>query len=148
MTWAVIQDLYARYGQEYVNKLGIRRNKNEEAGRYVASESQEEIDAVLNIALEDAKQLVLQKLSCIYSDYLKVNSLNFPYVKQWHIRLTIEILKVGGDCTQCDCEKFDEFLKCNKICTDDGICLVSNKSFISASKAVFECECHGRCSCC
>lgn len=140
MTWAIIQDLYDRYGNEYVNKLGIRNNYNQEAGQYVASEDQESIDRVLNTALEDAKHLIINKLSCLYSDYAKVNSLEFPSIKIWHIRMTIEVLKVGGDCTQCDCEDLSNFLKCNKVCTDDGICLTNSESFFSISKYKSDCE--------
>lgn len=148
MSWATSSDIYARYGEEYVNKLCIRRNWDEEAQQYVASESDEAKAEILNLALEDAKNLILQKLSCNFTNFSQVNSLDFPSILLWHIRMTIEVLKVGGDCTKCSCEEFDNFIKCNEVCTADGVCLIKKNSFISGSVAKFECECHGRCSCC
>ena len=148
MTWAAKEDLYARFGQEFINKLAIRRNYDEETESYVASEDDESIENVLNTALEDAKTLILGKLSCKFANFQIVNTMDFPSIKQWHIKMTIEVLKQGGDCTACDCTKLDEFL-CTNICTEDGFCLTSIKSFISVSKPHFPCEaCKGDCKCC
>lgn len=142
MTWATKEDLYARFGEKYINELGIRSNWSETAKAYVASESQTDIDKVLDLAIEDAKNLILQKLSCLYSDYQKVNTIDFPVLKQWHIQLIIDVLKIGGNCLACDCTKLDEFL-CKEICTPDGVCLRKNVTAISVSIPHYPCEACG-----
>lgn len=149
MSWATIKDLYARFGEEYVNKLGIRRNFDLETDSYVASEDCKSVKSVLETALADAKQLILYKLACKFKDYEKVNTTNFSIIKQWHIKTTIEILKVGGDCTSCDCEGLDGFINCGTVCTDDGVCLKKKVSGISVSVPKYPCEgCKGECKCC
>lgn len=147
-SWATKEDLYSRFGQEFVTKLAIRRNWNNELSMWVASEGPTDIGAILNLALEDAKNIILQRLSCLFSNYQAVNSSSFSALKYWHIKTTIEVLKANGDCTGCKCEDLDEFLKCNSLCDDSGFCLTKKTTFISASVAKFECECHGRCGCC
>lgn len=147
-SWATKEDLYARFGQEFVTKLAIRRNWDNESKIWVASEDPIDIGAILNLALEDAKNLILHRLSCFFSNYQSVNESSFSALKFWHIKTTIDVLKANGDCTSCKCEDLDEFLKCNNLCDDDGFCLTKNTTFISATVAKFECECIGGCSCC
>lgn len=140
MAWATKQDLYSRYGDELMDKLAVRRDWDEYTESYVANESTTTKEEMLDIALEDAKQLIINKLSCYFSDFVNVNTYDYPVLKQWHIKTAIELLKVGGDCSACNCEKLDEFLKCNTICTADGVCLKKKSTFISATEAVFDCE--------
>lgn len=149
-SWATIRDLYDRYGEEYVDKLAIRRNWNETAGSYVSDESREGKFRVICLALEDSKALIRRKLLCKYTSIEGLDSANFLGIKQWHIKLTIETLKIGGDCTSCECNAdLDKFIDCNSICTEDGVCLTSNKTFMVATVAHYPCEgCGDGCSCC
>ena len=152
MTWATIQDLYTRFGDEFVDKLAVRRTWNASLQDYVGNESREHLDLIIQTALDDAKSLLKQKLSCAYQNISILDEQTFSCIKQWHIKLTIDVLKVGGDCTSCKCEGLDDFLKCGSICSDDGNCLVSKSTFFSVSEAHFPCESCGcgesRCSCC
>lgn len=148
--WAVGADLYSRFGDEFVDKLAIRRKWNNVLNDYVADESQVGKDAVIALALDDAKAMILQKLSCYYSDLTSLDTLNYPAIKQWHILLTIETLKRGGQCYGCECiAPMEEYFKCGSVCSDNGVCLVSKKTFISATEAEFCCEVcdEGCCSC-
>lgn len=149
MTWALIEDLYARFGDEYVDKLAVRRKWDETIQDYVADQSEEARTEVLELALEDAKALILQKLSCLFSGLENLETSDFPAIKIWHIKMTIEVLKKGGDCTACDCAALDEFLKCGSVCTEDGVCLSKKSTFITVSDSQFPCECFpkGCCSC-
>lgn len=148
-TWATVDDLYDRYGEEFVDKLSIRRNYDSSIGSYVADESPEGKFRVQMLALEDAKNLIITKLSCKFSGVALLNDFYFAAIKQWHIKLTIETLKIGGDCWACECNThLDSFIDCGSICSEDGQCLVSKKTFISASVAHFPCECLGSCGCC
>lgn len=147
-TWAIIEDLYSRLGEEYVNKLAIRNDWDEDTESYVANEDPEVIETRLNQALLDAKNLILQKLTCLYTNVELLDEENFPAILIWHVRTTVEVLKAGGDCTSCNCEQLDNFIKCNSICATSGVCLTSKKTFLFVSEAKFKCECMGVCSCC
>lgn len=148
-SWASISDIYDRYGDEFVDKLSIRRKYDTEVQSYVADETKEGLFKVQMLALCDAKDLILEKLSCKFSSLELLDTNNFPSIKQWHIRLTVETLKAGGDCRACACiEDLNKFVDCNSICDDTGVCLKSKKTFISASTPVFKCECKGGCRCC
>jgi hypothetical protein len=148
-TWATITDLYERYGEEFVDKLAIRRKWNAELGQYVADESHDSKIRVITLALCDAMALIKKKLACRFTNTSLLDEMVFPSIKVWHLRLTIETLKTGGDCLACACnETMEKDFDCGNICTEDGICLVSNKTAFSISKAHFPCECNGRCSCC
>lgn len=151
-TWATSEDLYSRYGDEFVDKVAIRRIWDEDLGTYVADESTDGKEAVISLALEDAKNFILYKLSCHYSDLTDLSdvTLYFPVIKQWHILLTIQMLQRGGDCTGCACvPAMEEYFKCGNICSENGVCLDDNSTFISASEAVFCCERKGDgCGCC
>lgn len=147
-TWANVHDLYDRYGQEFVDKLAIRNNWNEEFKAYVASEDEVSKMRVLTLAICDAKELIKRKIQCKYKNISLLDEKLFYGIKQWHIKLTIDTLKLGGDCMSCDCTELDKFLDCNSICSTDGVCLPSKGTFLTASVAHFECECLGRCKCC
>lgn len=148
-TWATADDLYDRYGDEFVDKLAVRTVWDQDSGRYVADESTEGKLKVIGIALCDARQLMKQKLSCYYSNVDVLEEHLFYSLKQWHIELTIQTLKKGGDCMGCDCVKdMDQYFQCGSICSEDGICLTSKKTFISASVAKFDCECNCKGGCC
>ena len=149
-SWANIDDLYNRFGEEFVDKLSIRRVYNTEVESYVADETKEGFTKVQILALCDAKALILEKLSCKFSGLKSLDTNIFPAIKQWHIKLTIEALKIGGDCRSCVCvEDLNKFIDCGSICNDKGECLVSKKTFIKVSHAHFECECKsaGCCGC-
>lgn len=149
-TWATVEDLYERFGDEYVDKLATRRVWDVDSEQYVADESTEGRLRVLNLALCDAREFLKGKLACCFQSIQLLDEKPFPSIKQWHIKLTIEALKVGGDCFSCkDCiTSFDEFCKCSTICSDDGECLVSKNTFISVSEAKFCCEEYARgCKC-
>lgn len=149
-TWATPYDLYARYGDEFIDKLSIRRVFDVTLDDYVADESEEGKLKVLNLALCDSMVLLNQKLACCFSNISILNEYSFPTVKQWHIRMAIEILRQGGDCSKCSgCQtEFFDWCKCASICSDDGVCLSSNGTFMEASTAVFCCEEYLRgCSC-
>lgn len=148
-TWATEEDLYTRYGDEFVDKLAIRRNWDEDEQQYVADESDEAKAAVIALALCDAQNLIIQKLSCLYSNTDILNTELFGALKQWHIRLTIETLKNGGDCMGCACNvDLDRYIGCGNICSDEGNCLVSTKTFFSVTEAHFQCECNCSGGCC
>ena len=149
MTWATKEDLISRAGDEFVFKLALRRNFDCETESFVASENKKSVDKVIQLALDDAKSLILHKLSCKFANHLTVNDLNFPTIKIWHMKMTVDVLKANGDCTACDCAKLDEFISCDTICSDNGVCLIGNKSFIDVSTPSFPCEaCKGKCECC
>jgi len=147
-TWANVSDLYRRYGDEFVDKLANRKKKDPVTGRYVVDESEEGRFEVIALALCDAKSLLQRKLACKFSNTYYLNEYTFPSIKLWHIQYTIETLKKEGDCSACDCTLLDQFIECGNICTDDGICLSSNKTFLVASVAHYPCECRGVCGCC
>lgn len=124
-TWATKEDLVLRYGQEYVEKLAIRRDWNEDAEAYVADESPERIDQVINAALQDAKDWLLWKISCCFN-IVDFNALaEVSFVKRFHIKLTIIMLKDGGDCQECkECQdEFSDFCSCGSICDINGNCI-------------------------
>lgn len=150
-SWATVEDLYARYGDEFMDKLGTRRLWDPDLETYVADESEAGRTAVIKLALDDAQAFLLYKIACKFSGSEILSTQLFNIIRSWHAKLTIETLKIGGDCTACaECNTaFDSFLECGKICTSDGlICLASSKTFISASVYVSECECMGGCRCC
>lgn len=148
-TWATVDDLNVRYGGEYIDKISTRVNWDPNVKAYVASTDPESRLKVLSYALCDAKEMIIKKLKCKYSNVDILSSSYFPALKQWHIRLTIETLKIGGDCTSCECNAdLDKYIDCGSICNDEGVCLISNKTFIEVSKAHFPCECLGSCKCC
>lgn len=147
-TWATVDDLYDRFGDEFVDKLAIRRVWDEGLQSYVADESPEGKLKVIELALCDAKGMILTKLQCLYSNVSLIEDAYFPSIKVWHMKMTIETLKVGGDCYKCNCEDLDKFLSCNNICSDDGVCLISKSTFISVSPAVLCCEMMGKGCCC
>lgn len=147
-SWATPADLYERYGQEFVDNLCIRRNYDESLGQYVGDVDPQSMLRVLNLALSDAKDMLISKMSVVFKFSSELDLYYFPAVKQWHIKLTIETLKVGGDCYACSCiSDLETFLKSNKICTTEGLCLGKKTSFISVSKATFPCECKSTCCC-
>ena len=148
-TWAIIEDLYDRYGDEYVDKLAVRTVWDSDSQRYVADETLEGKTKVINIALCDAKQLLKQKLSCKFSNVNILDDHLFYSLKQWHIELTIQTLRRGGDCMGCECvSQIDQYIACGSICSEDGLCLSSNQTFFSVSEAHFKCEGCGCGSCC
>ena len=125
-SWASIGDLYDRYGEEFVDRLSVRRNYDTEVGSYVADETKEGFTKVQILALCDAKALILEKLSCKYTGLKQLDTVSFPSVKQWHIKLAVETLKIGGDCRACACvEDIVKFSECGSLCYEDGICLPS-----------------------
>ena len=143
-SWATIGDLYDRFGEEFVDKLSIRRKYDEQIQEYIADESKESKTRVQTLALCDAKDHVLAVLSKKFSDVEKLDTQNFHGIKSWHIKFTIALLKKGGDCKGCK-EDFEEFVASNKICSD-STCLTKVSTFISATKARFKCEeLGGRC---
>lgn len=144
-SWANINDLYDRYGEEFIDKLSIRRNFNEVIQEYVADESIENKTRVQSLALCDARDMILSMLSPNFSNLKELDIKKFHAVKLWHIKFTIELLKQGGDCATCKAE-FEDFIKSNKICSDT-ICLSKKTTFISATKAVFDCEIKSGCGC-
>lgn len=148
-TWATAEDLYSRFGDEFVDKLAIRRKWDSDLQQYVADESDAGKEAVIELALSDAQSMLRQKLSCLYGNVYIIDETTFEPIKQWHIKLAIETLKIGGDCYACACNvDIDNYFKCGTICDAEGNCLSSRSTFISATEAVFPCECYGSCSCC
>jgi len=130
--WATIDDLFTRYGEEYVNKLAVRRNYDKETKGYIADESCENIKLVLCTALEDARD----QLEFVISKCYNIKQLNefiskdeeIKVIKRFHLRMAIAILKEGGDCEACDaCEdKFYKICSESKLCTESGLCLTKN----------------------
>lgn len=147
-TWATPEDLYSRYGDEYVDKLATRRNYDPESGKYVADETTAGRLKVINLALADSKALIIEKISCKYSNTALLETALFSTVKSWHIKLAIETLKIGGDCRACECNAdLDKYIGCNSICSDNGECLISKSTVFSVSEAKFDCEDIGGCGC-
>lgn len=150
-SWATVEDLYSRFGDEFMDKVSTRRLWDADLESYVADESESGRQSVIQLALDDAKAFLTYKISCLFSDLSLLATNDFAIIKAWHIKLTIETLKIGGDCTACtECNAaFDSFLKCGNICDVNGVCLSSNKTFFSITEAVFCCELQGRgCGCC
>lgn len=148
-SWATVDDLYERYGEEAIDKLATRSNYDSTLKSYVADESTEGRLRVISLALCDSMELIRRKISCKFSNVSLLDSKTFLAVKQWHIKLTIETLKKGGDCSGCECiEDLDAYLDCARICDEQGTCLPSLKTFFSISEASFRCECRGLCKCC
>lgn len=150
-SWATVEDLYARYGDEFMDKLGTRRIWDEGLETYVADETDASRRAVIQLALDDAQSYLLYKIACKFIGSSILSTELFNIIKSWHVKLAVETLKIGGDCTACtECNTgFDAFLACGSICNMDGsVCLTSSKTFISASEYVSDCECLGRCGCC
>lgn len=125
-TWATKADLVLRYGQEYIEKAALRRDFNEDADDYVADESCDRINEVICAALEDAKEWLLWKISCSFNlaDFNNLDDIN--YIKIFHMRLTIAMLKEGGDCEKCQ-KEFSEFCACGQICDINGKCITKTK---------------------
>lgn len=147
-SWANVDDLYSRYGAEFIDKISTRTVYDSETGSYIADETVEGRFRVTSLALCDAKELIVRKLMCKFGKVNLLDTTFFPSIKQWHIKLTIETLKIGGDCSGCDCVKdLDAYLDCGSICNEEGLCLSSKKTFFSISKAKFPCE-EGGCGCC
>lgn len=148
-TWANVDDLYSRFGAEYIDKLSTRTIFDSATGSYISDESTEGRFLVTATALCDAKELLRSKIMCRFGKIEKLDTDIFPAIKQWHIKLTIETLKANGDCYGCACvSDIDKFLDCGRICNENGsYCLPSNKTFFSVSKAKFPCE-SGGCECC
>lgn len=145
-SWATTGDLYDRYGAEYIDKISTRTVYDEDIKSYVADETQEGRHRVQVLALCDAKEYIKRKLTCLFDNVTLLSEVSFPAIKQWHIKLTIETLKIGGDCSACACvADLDKFLECARICNDDGVCLPSKKTFFSMSEAKFICEGKGKC---
>lgn len=142
-SWANINDLYDRYGEEFVDKLSIRRKWDEDLGEYIADENKASMTRVQSIALCDARSLIMSLLSQKYSNLSVLDNDNFRGIKHWHIKFTIDLLKQGGDCQGCK-EGFLEFLEQNQVCSESG-CLDRKRTFISATKAEFKCEPRGNC---
>lgn len=149
-SWATIEELYTRFGDEFVDKISTRRVWDCSLDSYVADESKTARRAVVQLALDDAKAFLKYKMACKFSNVDLLETDQFSIVKSWHIKLTIETLKIGGDCTACtECNAaFDSFLDCGKICNSIGVCLSSSKTFLVATEAVFDCECGSNCKCC
>ena len=151
--------LVKRYGGEFIDKLGTRRDFNATANTYVADTSAARILEVVNCAIADACAIMKYHLSCCYlmqdiQDQID-NGENFGILELHANALTIEILKKGGDCTGCECEKtFIDFCKCNKLCTDTGICLSKTEDSVilcveeTAPCAVIWCDICRASSCC
>lgn len=138
-SWATINDLYDRYGEEFVDKLSIRRSWDDGLGMYVANESKESMTRVQILALDDAKALLMEKISSLFVGAERLNDVEFYSIKQWHIKLAIETLKKGGDCKGCDClGDIDEFLK-GKICSEKG-CLEKRTTFFQVYGGKLKCE--------
>ncbi len=150
-TWATKADLILRYGQDVIEKMALRRDFNEEADDYVANETPERIDQVIETALQDAKDWILWKISCCFSlsEFLNLGDVN--YIKRFHIKLTIAMLKDGGECKDCDdCkEEFSEFCSCGQICDVNGKCITKSKmSLIAVEKIEKSCLPENYCCAC
>lgn len=137
-SWATISDLYDRFGEEFVDKLSIRRKWNDVLGDYVADESKSSMTRVQLLAIDDAKALVKEKLSRCFTDVRRADKEVFSAIKQVHIKLIIETLKNGGDCRGCECVSSIDSL-CSGVCNDDS-CLTKKTTFISVSNPKFNCE--------
>lgn len=142
-SWANISDLYDRYGEEFIDKLSIRRNFNETIQEYIADESSENKTRVQTLALCDARDMILSILSRHFSNLTRLDNQIFHGIKSWHIKFTIDLLKKGGDCKGCK-KDFEKFLESNKICSGTE-CLKKNSTFISATEAHFKCEVRSKC---
>lgn len=146
MAWATKEDLVKRYGGEFVDKLARRRDYDPETETYVEDNSEERINEVIDLALEDAKYWLTWKISCCFSikafNDLIDSGQSFSFLKKFHIKMTIIMLKDGGDCVECkECQdEFSKFCECSKFCTDEGECLVSkSKSKFAVEKTKESC---------
>lgn len=159
MTWATKEDLVLRYGEEFVDKLARRRDWDEDAEMYVEDNSDERVNEVIEAALEDAKNWLTWKISCCFPikafNDLIISGQSFSFVKRFHIKMTIIMLKDGGDCAECkECQdEFSKFCECSKLCTDEGECIVSkSKSRFAVEKTSPSCWpkniCCGQETCC
>jgi len=69
MTWATIQDLYTRFGDEFVDKLADRRKWDAIIQAYVADQSKTNRDEVIQTALDDAGVKYLGNLFKQFGDW-------------------------------------------------------------------------------
>ena len=138
-SWATVCDLYDRYGEEFVDKLSTRRVWDEEAGGYVADETKEGRHRVQLLALDDARSVLQEKIHSRFVGVSRLDNEEFFGVKQWHIKLTIEALKKGGDCRGCDClADIDKFVG-GKVCSNSG-CLKLRSTFLTVYSDRLKCE--------
>lgn len=156
--WAVKQDLVTRYGQEYIDKITTRNKFDDVNNMYYADQTEVSRDEVLNAALSDAKAKLLFHLSCCYNiteiGLLIDSGEEFSLIKNYHIKLTISMLKAQGDCKDCDAclNEFKDLCDCGQIISDNGV-----KPKVASKISVTEYEscipygncCHcGKVSCC
>ena len=137
-SWATLNDLYDRFGEEYIDKLSIRNNYDESLEDYVADESRTNMIRVQLLALDDARDLILNKVNAVFKNAHLFNTMIFPFIKQWHIKLTIGFLKRGGECSSC-IEEFDENLKTSVLCSGN-VCLEKRTTFFYASEYKSKCD--------
>ena len=143
-SWATINDLYDRYGEEFVDKLSVRRVWDDETGHYLADESKESMTRVQCLALDDARALLQEKISSKFKDIARLDREEFFSIKQWHIKLTIETLKKGGDCQGCECiTEIDKFLE-GKVCSNKG-CLPKVGTVVQVYSDKLKCEGSKKC---
>lgn len=154
MTWAVKTDLVKRYGGEFVDKLARRRDYDPDTETYVEDNSDERINEVVDLALEDAKNWLSWKISCCFNikafNDLVNSGKSFSFIKKMHIKMTIAILKEGGDCVACiECQdEFSKFCDCGQLCTDDGECIIAkSKSKFAVEKTPPSCWPSSLCCC-
>ncbi len=141
-TWVDREGLEKRYGGEFVAQLARRRDWDPTAdggeGAYVENETPERVEEIIELAISDAKEWILWKLSCCYPikdiQNLLDEGKHFSSILRYHIKLTITMLKFGGDCSDCDSCKAEisELCNCSELCTDDGICIKSKNRSVFA----------------
>lgn len=140
MSWATKEDLCKRFGQEFVDKLARRRDYDRASETYVEDDSCTRMNEVIDLALQDAKDWMMWKISCCFPiktfNELILAGETFSFIKRAHIKMTIAILKEGGDCPACEeCkDDFSSFCACKKLCSDNGECIIA----ISKSKFAIE----------
>lgn len=157
MNWATEEDLILRYGEEFIDKLSLRNDFNETAEAYVANEDPARMQSVVQAALDDAKNWLLWKISCCFnlSDFNSLGDVSF--IKKFHIKMTIIMLKDGGDCQECkECQdEFADFCNCGRICDNLGVCISSTSKSKFAVQDMgksclptnFCCSCGDKCCC-
>ena len=135
MTWAKRSLLEDRVGSERVLKLATRRVWNESLSTYVDDSSDEVTNKSIDQALESAKSWILFTVSCCYDSDRLLKNINdgaiYPMLLEYHLRLTSDFLKWGGDCSECDSLKkeFTDLCKCGSLMDSEGNSLKRKTKF-------------------
>jgi len=135
--WAKKEDLILRLGEKKVHELSSRYIFDEDCDSFIKDEREDSRDRVINTFLEDARQWLLWELSRCYDNSAKEiqetieTGEEFRVILLHHIKLTVAMMKNGGDCEDCEKCKLDFTKLCesSRICSESGVCFERKSRF-------------------